>query len=117
VRRSLGGQLHDLGSGLAALALLGAAIASVVTIRTPAAFRAATAVLLVAVAVVVTALLAAGDPAPGARQRSLVVAGCVWQALLLGVVERRPRRMATADQDPGPPSAADATSQLRDMAR
>lgn len=117
VGRSLGGRLHDLGSGFAALALLGAAIASVVTIRTPGAFRAATAALLVAATVVVTALFAAGDPAPGARQRLLVVVGCVWQALLLCVVERRPRSVATADQDPGTPSAADATSQLRDMAR
>ncbi len=117
VRRSLGGRLHDLGSGVAALALLGAAIASVVTTRTPVAFRVAATVLIVVAAGVAAALLAAGDPAPGVRQRVLLAAGCIWQALLLGVLERRRRTAAAAGQDPGPPSIPAAASQLRDVAR
>jgi Protein of unknown function (DUF998) len=92
VHRSTAGRLHDLGSGLVILALLGAVVASIVLVRAPTAFRLRAGALLLLAVVTSATLLATGDHVPGVRQRVLVAVGCAWQALLLQALTRRPPR-------------------------
>lgn len=75
------GGIHDAASALVTVSILVAAL-------TGAALRggrvkALTLLLLSAVCVADVLMLALGDPLPGVRQRILVVAGCLWQALWL----------------------------------
>jgi MFS family permease len=85
------GTLHDIGSGLATLALLVAAVLSL-RIGTVDTQWLTAVVLGVAVAVDV-ALLAVGNDVAGVRQRVLVLVACVWQlaVLTLSVTVRRRR--------------------------
>jgi Protein of unknown function (DUF998) len=81
------GRLHDVGSGLATVALLIAALVSLYAVAEHAFRR--NAALLVAVAVSSDiALLAIGSSVAGARQRVLVASACAWQLLLLRAVAR-----------------------------
>lgn len=84
------GLLHDVGSGLATLALFAAAILS---LRSQDAARLRPLTLSV-LALAITAdlvLLLVGPSVAGVRERALVCAACVWQtALLLSSVKRSP---------------------------
>lgn len=92
------GRLHDLGSGLASLALLAGAIVSMIQIRVPRAFRRwSTGLILVAV-LGSAVLLAIGPGVGGARQRLVIVAGCLWQLLLLETLPGW--RSSRASRDP-----------------
>jgi Protein of unknown function (DUF998) len=75
------GTLHDVGSGLATLALLAAAILSlrIDTVRT----KRLTAALLGLAVPVDFALLLIGSDVAGIRQRVLVVVACLWQLAML----------------------------------
>lgn len=79
------GRIHDAASalvtvGIPVAALAGAALAGGrVRILT---------LLLMAIVAVDVLMLALGDPLPGIRQRILVTAGCLWQALWLTTLWR-----------------------------
>lgn len=85
------GRLHDIGSGLASLALLTAAIASAARPCAPRWLRIWTAVLAGAAVVGSIVLLAIGPSVGGIRQRLLIASGLLWQLLLLKALERRDR--------------------------
>jgi hypothetical protein len=85
--RTTEGRLHDLGSGLATLALLGAAIASMA--GSPRVFRRQTAAIVVAAIVTNGVLLVVGRDVGGLRQRLLILCACIWQILLLRLVRAR----------------------------
>jgi hypothetical protein len=96
--RTTEGRLHDIGSGLLTVALLGSATALVW--RSPRHVRHAVVVLL-AIGVGTTAvLLAIGDPVPGARQRVLIVAGVGVQAILSRVLAQHPGSTSQAAVSP-----------------
>lgn len=77
------GKLHDLGSGLASLALIGAAIIVGLRRSAPLPLRKATIWLLLASLILSLALLLIGPSVGGLRQRLLLLVGCAWQLLLL----------------------------------
>ena len=93
------GRLHDLGSGLATIALLSAALLSLQT-RTPRGFRRATGVTLVLALTADSLLLALGSDVAGIRQRLLVAVACAWQLALLS---------ATRTQHEPPPQPEELT--------
>lgn len=99
VRLTARGRLHDLGSGVATLALLGAAVASALVIEARA-FRRWVAVMLATSVASSAVLLAIGPAVGGVRQRVLVLLGCAWQASLLVVAARRSQAGATAAAQP-----------------
>lgn len=77
------GRLHDIGSGVATLAL---AAAMVLSLRVNnRRLRRATAVVLVVVPVDAV-MLAIGSDVGGVRQRVLVVTACAWQLTMLTLV-------------------------------
>lgn len=89
VQRTTAGRLHDLGSGVASIALAAAAVASVMAIRVTW-FRRATMALLGTAVVADLALLAVGAEVGGVRQRILIAAAVAWQAALLTARGRSP---------------------------
>jgi hypothetical protein len=93
-QRSVAGTLHDLGSGLILVTVVPAALLSLTVIRRPTWFRPSAFAILAIVAVVATALLAVGDPAPGIRQRIELTAACGWQLALLAALSSRRTRSA-----------------------
>ena len=81
---TLTGHLHDLGSGLTTVTLLGAAAWT--STRASRALRFASAALLLGALVVSVALLTVGPSVGGLRQRLLLLFGCAWQlAFLLSI--------------------------------
>lgn len=85
----MAGRLHDIGSGVATLALLAAALLS---LRIPRRGLRRITLALVSFAIVAdVALLALGIDG-GTRQRLLVAAGCAWQLAFLGAFGRARRR-------------------------
>jgi hypothetical protein len=92
------GQLHDIGSGIATLSILASALLSLRG-RYPQSVRIGGAALAVMAISADIALLAVGEVG-GIRQRLLVIAGCLWQLLVLGtanVPRVTPERQAPAD--------------------
>jgi hypothetical protein len=82
-RLTASGRAHDVGSLAASLAIVCAALLVAGKSQIPKPRRVASlGIVLVAVALD-GGLLAAGDPAPGLRQRALVVAAIIWQGLTL----------------------------------
>lgn len=89
------GRLHDLGSGAALAAFVACVPLSFVALSWPARVRwTAIAVLLSAGAITVG--LAALGELPGVRQRVLVGAACLWQALTLLAATSPPGTDVTA---------------------
>lgn len=86
------GRLHDLGSGLTALALLAAVVAAALNPRWDRIFRLRSAALAIAAIAISVALLLVGPEVGGLRQRLVLFTGCCWQLLLLTEL----RRTATA---------------------
>lgn len=76
------GRLHDIGSGVATIALLLAALLSL-RLRTHWLRHFTAAALATALAADLI-LLAIGSEVAGVRQRVLVAAACAWQLALLG---------------------------------
>ena len=85
------GRLHDIGSGLATLALLTAATASATHPRSPRWLRARAAVLVGVAVVGSLVLLVIGPSVGGIRQRLVIACGLLWQLLLLKALERGDR--------------------------
>jgi MFS family permease len=88
-----GGQLHNLGSGLTSLALLAAAVISILNFRRDPLFRRRTMLLMSGALAASLVLLLIGPSVGGLRQRLVLFIGCYWQLLLLrnlGVQLRRP---------------------------
>jgi hypothetical protein len=84
------GHLHDLGSGIATVALLLAVLAALrVEGRTSHRLRRVTISLLIFVLPADGLLLALGSEVGGVRQRLLVLAGCVWQLTLISATRQR----------------------------
>jgi len=79
------GRLHDIGSGLATVALLLAALLSLRCLG-GRRFRRQVAALLVVLTSSDIVLLVIGPEVAGVRQRVVVAGACVWQLLLLGAV-------------------------------
>jgi hypothetical protein len=88
-RLTTSGRLHDLGSGITTLALLGAAIASAWMFRNPRAFRRFVWGVLILASTSDVVLLLIGRSVGGIRERLLVATGCAWQAAFIGVATRR----------------------------
>ncbi|MDQ3933067.1 MAG: DUF998 domain-containing protein [Actinomycetota bacterium] len=86
--RTAAGRLHDAGSGVLSVALLLAGVTSVHAAGFARWFRRTTIALMLVAVVVDVALLVAGDPVPGVRQRVLVAAGCGWQVALIAQLSR-----------------------------
>lgn len=84
------GRAHDLGSGVASLALGAAALLAASAPGAVSRQRLIGAVVVGLSVVCTGALLAIGDPAPGLRQRLLVLLAVLWQIALLSTL-RRPR--------------------------
>lgn len=91
VERSAAGRLHDWGSGVALLALFAAAGISTRLTQLSEPVRRVISWLLVGGLALHLGLLAAGDPAPGLRQRALLLLGISWQAALLALAYRASR--------------------------
>jgi hypothetical protein len=99
VERSLAGRLHDLASGVVTLALAAAGVVSAVAYRRrPREFGRLAISLLLLTVVLAGTLAAAG--APGLRQRSLILAACGWQLLLLWALRRRSAQYVPPATDP-----------------
>ena len=83
--KSLGGRLHDLGSGglFFGLALAAAASARLIEQR---AYRLTLLGLLVLLFLILAALIVAEYDAPGWGQRGFIAVGCLWQWRLLAAV-------------------------------
>lgn len=88
VRLGTGGRLHDLGSGVATLALVGAAVVSIANRDGSAVYRRRTAAILVVAFVSDAVLLVAGPSVGGIRQRILLACAALWQLLALREWER-----------------------------
>lgn len=94
------GRLHDIGSGLTSIALLAAVLLS---LRSPLARLQRSTLALLALTLPADAvLLAVGSEVSGWRQRLLVLAGCLWQLMLLAAT-RPPRGVASPDDALGWP--------------
>jgi hypothetical protein len=78
-QRTGAGRVHDIGSGLVALALAAAVILDGIRARAIAL----TCSILAAAVCSSAVLFALGDPLPGLRQRCLVGCACLWQAVVL----------------------------------
>ena len=86
------GSLHDIGSGLATVALLLAALLSLRSLG-GRRFRQQVAVLLVVLTSSDIVLLVIGPEVAGVRQRVVVAGACVWQLLVLGAARAPSRRL------------------------
>jgi MFS family permease len=85
VERTTAGRLHDVGSGVATLALLAAALTTAAVAWRRDRRRGVALAALVGVAVVATVVgLAIGPSVGGLRQRVLLLAAVVWQWLVVG---------------------------------
>jgi hypothetical protein len=81
---TLAGRVHDVASALTTIGLFAAALTGAV--RRGGLIRTLTLALMAIGVASSVALLMTGDSSPGIRQRLLVAAGCLWQAVwLLGV--------------------------------
>lgn len=89
------GRLHDLGSGIAQLAIFAAALVSARALAGHRLFRSATITLVVVGALVGPALAAVGAGDRGLRQRALVAGACAWELAL--VARLRARMAVTGD--------------------
>jgi hypothetical protein len=87
----LAGRLHDLGSGIAQLAIFGAAIVSALLHVAPRSFRRAALALVVAGLLVGPGLAVAGAGDRGLRQRVLAAGACGWQLALIRSLDRNGR--------------------------
>jgi len=82
------GRLHDVGSGVTTLALLGAAVVSLPLLSAHGAYRRAVVILLTSAIAGTIAGLAIGASVGGARQRLLVAVAICWQLLLVQTLRR-----------------------------
>jgi hypothetical protein len=89
VRLGWGGRLHDLGSGLAIIALAAAAVTTAVDGGSSNVFRRCTATILLVALASDAVLLAVGASVGSLRQRILLACAGVWQLLALREWERR----------------------------
>lgn len=80
---STAGSLHNLGSGLATLALFSGALVTVITGMGGRSFRLQAAALTSIALAATVVLLVMGPEVGGLRQRVVVAAGCAWQLALL----------------------------------
>jgi len=88
VARTAVGELHDLGTGLAEIALFGAAFATAIIARPRRPLRAVSiAAILLAIAVGPLLSLMGADMR-GLRQRLLIGVACTWQVSLLRTIRR-----------------------------
>lgn len=80
---TLTGHLHDLGSGLTTVALLGTAVWSFAAGNRKRSVQLASAILILSALAISVALLIVGPSVGGLRQRLLLLIGCVWQFVFL----------------------------------
>lgn len=88
VAHTVGGRLHDIGAGVATLAIFAAAI--VLGVRSAGRVRSVCFAVIVLAASVQVGLLAVGPSVGGIRQRLLVLLACSWQAAVLTMDTRSP---------------------------
>jgi hypothetical protein len=86
------GRIHDAASALVTVGILVAALTGAVLVG--GRVRALTLLLMSIAFATDVLMLALGDPLPGIRQRVLVTAGCLWQALWIERVAQAPARCA-----------------------
>lgn len=83
VRLSSDGRLHDIGGEILSGGILAAALLVAAARVLPRTGQVGGLLIVGAAVIADVALLAAGDPAPGIRQRLLILAAVAWQALIL----------------------------------
>jgi hypothetical protein len=83
VEPTTSGHLHDIGSGTAAVALLGATLGFTASPASRPSARRATAYLLATGLTVAFVLALVGHEVAGIRQRALVLTACAWQAVAI----------------------------------
>ncbi|HST68185.1 MAG TPA: DUF998 domain-containing protein [Solirubrobacterales bacterium] len=88
VRDTATGKVHDLASAMTTAGILLAAIVSAV--RFHGSLRALTLGIVGVACSSTVVFLLIGDPLPGVRQRFLLGAGCLWQAVVLWASYRVP---------------------------
>jgi hypothetical protein len=93
VMPTVGGELHNLGSGAALLALFVAAPVSAWALVNHPRYRVFTIGLILIAVVVAVTLLAVGPQVAGLRQRALVAVGCTWQLALLRALSDEGRQV------------------------
>lgn len=97
---TLTGRLHDLGGGIGQVAIF---VGAIITLRIPRvtrSFRTATAVVMLVAAILGPVMAVPDLGARGLRQRTLVLAACIWELALIRQLSRRPSfRAATAAAD------------------
>lgn len=121
-RLTTSGRLHDLGSGITTLALLGAASLSVFALRDSRPFQRFVCVGVVVAVGSDAGLLLIGQSVGGIRERILVAIGCTWQATYLTLKGRSGERPGGSHGPGGEAprnssTAAAATEPLRIMSR
>lgn len=92
VAYSLRGRLHDLGSGILALALFAAVASSAFAMRRPRWFRRLALAAFGFAVACEAVLLPLGREVGGLRQRLLLLAACGWQLGLVAALARRRTR-------------------------
>lgn len=103
VHSTTGGGIHDTASALVTVGILVAALTGAALVG--GRVRTLTLLLLSIAVAADVLMLALGDPLPGIRQRILVIASCLWQALWLATLW--PMRSL------GPPYSISATSRQK----
>jgi hypothetical protein len=116
VSLSATGRLHDIGSGLATLALVLAVVLSL-RLRVSRVLE-RTSVLVLAVALTGdVVLLLIGASVGGVRQRLLLGVACVWQLTLMMLLARRPRDLPEVPPGIIPPVGKGGAVQIPDVRR
>ncbi|MFI4989633.1 MAG: DUF998 domain-containing protein [Solirubrobacterales bacterium] len=103
VARTDSGRLHDLGAGAAQLALLAAAIATILTWREFRRLASLTLVLTVIATAGAATVAATDSSARGLRQRVLLAGALTWEFVLVTTLTResgrgRPSRVAESSR-------------------
>lgn len=84
LRTTTAGRIHDASSALVTVGILVAALTGATLVG--GRVRTLTLILISIAVASDVLMLALGDPLPGIRQRILVTAGCLWQALWLATL-------------------------------
>jgi Protein of unknown function (DUF998) len=106
VSLSMSGRLHDIGSGVATLALALAVLLSL-WLRIPRALRRTSVLVLVITLAGDGVLLLIGPSVAGMRQRLLVGAACVWQLTLTSFLAWRAPRAERSQRSQDPTVTSD----------
>lgn len=101
IQRSSSGQIHDVASLVAQVALTCAVVASMLALRGHTRFQVLAGGALALCVATSIVLLGIGDAVDGLRQRALVAVGCAWQGALIVVATRLAATTPSSDDEQG----------------